>query len=233
MAINIFEGARRISKLVAIMWVVAVSAFILVQGEPYIAGTYHISTSDRRLGPRDPLCESLIRFPQEGLSVKTKKGTEAHVTLCFPPETKRFVVTIPSGAKVEVNAPTVATEQQVITYVQSHEEKFNNRPKNVNPPPRLPPSSRGFREVELRADEIIWDWEAQTFADHVKDTLVLSRTEEEWIDEQWWVKLWEQIRQGLLVSSAGLVFLWGAIWSIGWIVRGFLGIPRGQDRRVV
>ena len=31
---------------------------------------------------------------------------------------------------------------------------------------------------------------------------------------------------------AGLLFtIWFMSWSIGWIVRGFLGIPRGQDKK--
>jgi hypothetical protein len=29
----------------------------------------------------------------------------------------------------------------------------------------------------------------------------------------------------------GLVFLWVLSWTTGWIVRGFLGIPMGQDRK--
>lgn len=37
--------------------------------------------------------------------------------------------------------------------------------------------------------------------------------------------------QGALIAIGGLVFLWGFSWAVGWIVRGFMGIPRGHDRR--
>lgn len=28
-----------------------------------------------------------------------------------------------------------------------------------------------------------------------------------------------------------VAFLWGAAWAIGWVVRGVLGIPNGQDTK--
>lgn len=37
--------------------------------------------------------------------------------------------------------------------------------------------------------------------------------------------------EGALYATAGLVFLRGFSWAVGWIVRGFMGIPRGHDRR--
>jgi hypothetical protein len=37
----------------------------------------------------------------------------------------------------------------------------------------------------------------------------------------------------LLVIAGGWVCLYGLTWSIGWIVRGFLGIPRGHDHKMV
>lgn len=36
---------------------------------------------------------------------------------------------------------------------------------------------------------------------------------------------------GLLVVGVGLAFLWALTWALGWIVRGFLGIPQGQDQK--
>lgn len=40
--------------------------------------------------------------------------------------------------------------------------------------------------------------------------------------------LWETIGGTLAGVGVGWIF----VWCIGWIVRGFLGIPRGQDYRV-
>lgn len=37
--------------------------------------------------------------------------------------------------------------------------------------------------------------------------------------------------EGALYATGGLVFLWVFSWAVGWIVRGFMGIPKGHDRR--
>ena len=50
-------------------------------------------------------------------------------------------------------------------------------------------------------------------------------------DEQWWSGKWENIWEGALILITGLTVLWVLSWVIGWIVRGFLGIPMGQDRK--
>lgn len=39
---------------------------------------------------------------------------------------------------------------------------------------------------------------------------------------------WQVVGQ---VALGGLAFLWCFTWAIGWIVRGFLGVPRGQDSK--
>jgi len=33
------------------------------------------------------------------------------------------------------------------------------------------------------------------------------------------------------VAFGGLLFILAFTWAIGWIVRGFMGIPRGQDQK--
>lgn len=47
--------------------------------------------------------------------------------------------------------------------------------------------------------------------------------------------LWEErLKQGkgaLQFAAAGIAVLWVVVLSIGWIVRGFMGIPRGKDFR--
>jgi hypothetical protein len=36
---------------------------------------------------------------------------------------------------------------------------------------------------------------------------------------------------GFIWLPIGLAVLWALTWTVGWIVRGFLGIPHGQDRK--
>ena len=50
-------------------------------------------------------------------------------------------------------------------------------------------------------------------------------------DGQWWPQLLKDLGQKVLRIISGLLFLWAFTWVIGWIVRGFMGIPRGQDKK--
>ena len=46
-----------------------------------------------------------------------------------------------------------------------------------------------------------------------------------------WLARLDQWKQAGQVMAGGLVFGWLLILAIGWIVRGFMGIPRGKDMR--
>ena len=50
-------------------------------------------------------------------------------------------------------------------------------------------------------------------------------------DGQWWPQLLKDLGDKALWVISGLLFLWAFTWANGWIVRGFKGIPRGQDKK--
>ena len=54
---------------------------------------------------------------------------------------------------------------------------------------------------------------------------------EEAKDGQWLPQLLKDLGQKVLGAISGLLFLWAFTWVIGWVVRGFMGIPRGQDKK--
>ena len=60
---------------------------------------------------------------------------------------------------------------------------------------------------------------------------VFNALSEGWIDDQGWPERLKEFGWGVLWVIGGLVFIWGFSWAVGWIVRGFMGVPRGQDRR--
>lgn len=86
MAINIFEGSRRSAKLVAALWIAGVLFFTLTQGNPYITATYTISSINSPPVRSDPSCKYSRNNASENITVRTKKGTEADVALCFSEE---------------------------------------------------------------------------------------------------------------------------------------------------
>lgn len=51
------------------------------------------------------------------------------------------------------------------------------------------------------------------------------------VDEQWKQAEWDQYRNTVLAAAGAVVAAWIITATIGWIVRGFLGVPRGQDFR--
>ena len=56
--------------------------------------------------------------------------------------------------------------------------------------------------------------------------------DEKWVDDQWLPEILKSYL-GPLVGfvSISLLFLWVFTWAVGWLVRGFMGIPRGQDNK--
>lgn len=57
----------------------------------------------------------------------------------------------------------------------------------------------------------------------------LSKVDEEWADSAAWSARWKNIKDNITITIGGLAFLWIFSWCVGWIVRGFAGIPSGQD----
>ena len=177
MTINVFEGARRIGKLIAVLWIAGVVAFTIVIWDPRIEVEYTISGANMIPVRSESPCPH--ETARERITVNTKKGTEAHVTLCLPPRYGK-----PAADSIE------ALVNKEFGFVAK-------------------PTPTGIVEY----------------------TFVLPPAEEDWIDGQWWTVRRKQLGASALWLFGGLAFLLGSTLTIGWIVRGVLGIPRGQDRR--
>jgi len=59
----------------------------------------------------------------------------------------------------------------------------------------------------------------------------LSKLADTQAEEQWAAKRKEDLRTGALFLFGGVVALWAVGLAIGWIARGFAGIPMGKDFR--
>jgi hypothetical protein len=51
------------------------------------------------------------------------------------------------------------------------------------------------------------------------------------VEKLLWDARLNQWKEALQFALCGVAFLWAAVAGIGWIVRGFMGIPRGKDVR--
>lgn len=94
------------------------------------------------------------------------------------------------------------------------------------------------RLIPYKTDEQGMIWGAASYSSEVSDyerklenRFKLSASDEETLKKEISQRYRENWMSGLGYLVAGLAIFAGVVWAIGWIVRGFLGIPRGMDRR--
>ena len=197
MQINAFEGARRIAKLTAVLWILGwiVAAFFFTPSPPAISISYLIAgpgIAPTRI--EENLCND---DGKELVNVTTKKGSRTFVVLCF------LSWTIPPF------------------------------PPGFIPDSPLPPGFFTDKFYTFYGDKSgRWDSpEVNAYTAQVKKNFALSQADEKWIDRQSWFESLRQFGVGLLAAIGGLVCLWAFSSVVGWIVRGFAGIPMGVDKR--
>lgn len=184
-AINIFEGARRIAKLVTALWVIGwIVAAFNTSSSVYV--TYQIAIPGEVPIRVESGCDYSVDAT-EHLDLATSKGTNVSLTLCF----KHSV--------------------------------FDDGKKLI--PYRIDKDTNRWWGNEEYTTEV------SSYTESVASNFKLSKSDEEWIDAQWWSSLLKELGIGALVAIGGLLFLWAFTWVVGWIVRGFKGIPQGQDLR--
>ncbi len=188
MAINIFEGARRIALLLA-GGASIVTVIVAFNESAYYSAQYSLAAPNAPFRKTDGDC------PSEGsrttFDYKTSNGKEIGVAVCLEPMT--------------------------FTY------KNNNETAELIP-------------YRTDADGMTWggkrySTEVSAYEKQVEKRFTMSATDEEdslkEISKKWRSQFAETM--GYLV--AGLAIFASLVWAIGWTVRGFLGIPRGMDKR--
>jgi hypothetical protein len=95
----------------------------------------------------------------------------------------------------------------------------------------------GRRLVPYKVDQKGLTWgngpyssEVEAYRDNRAGEFTLSESDQAAALQKWALARRGYIRSGLMVAIGGWVVLWLSQCVIGWIVRGFMGIPRGQDR---
>lgn len=96
----------------------------------------------------------------------------------------------------------------------------------------------GTELVPYRIDEKGMTWGASTYSDEVKDyaesikeSFSLPTSELKRIEREASQAHWEHVRENLGTLAMGLGIFWVLVWAVGWVVRGFAGIPAGRDER--
>ncbi|CAG9169735.1 hypothetical protein [Cupriavidus pinatubonensis] len=184
MQLNVFEGARRIAKLVVGLWI-AGWCIVAATSEPYLSRTYLVVPGHPPTSAKSDSCE--VEDRADWKTIETKNGTTVHVRLCF------------IALKATDGTYFIPTEGDPSTH------QYSGRPK--------------------------YDKEVDAYTTAVTSSFALSKADEEALDKLYWPEKWKQISDGSRWVGGGILAIWFVAMIVGWIVRGFMGIPWGQDRR--
>ncbi len=188
---NIFEGSRRIVKLISAAIVVGfgVAAFFVDPG----VNIEYVVASPTSIPQRIDIDNCPTDSSSQYVYPRTRKNTKAYVKLCFTTQTFKDSKT--------------GNDVQLIPY------KFDEKTKMT--------------------------WGAQSYSTEVTayqrkvaNSFVLPAEDERWVDDQYWSLVFVKLRNGFIAMIITLAILWAFTWAVGWIVRGFMGIPRGQDAKL-
>lgn len=92
--------------------------------------------------------------------------------------------------------------------------------------------------VPYKVDEKNMLWGAASYSSEVSNygreleaRFALPTQDNDWIEKEISTQYWKNWKDGLGYLGIGLAIFAGLVWAIGWIVRGFMGIPHGMDRK--
>lgn len=215
MAVNIFKGARRFSKLVAALWALFFCVNLWIT-ESRIPLVYVVTWADSVPVRMKDGERCLRNDADEWKTIKTTKGTNISLTLCF----RHFKS---KNYDVEGALRAGISKQDILRFLQE------NRLYDVE----------GARKVGISDDEmlaVVNEGIDASLIEQAKSKVIkefrLPKVDEEWVDSQWWSGRRQDLENALILLVGGWVFIGATTWVVGWIMRGFLGIPLGQDRRV-
>jgi len=184
-AINVFEGARRVNKI--IIGAIAIGGLVIVWNNvPYLPLNYQVS----RLGNAPVKVEECDPDAAiEYIDRKSAGGKVISIRLCFKAQ------------------PAAETGEMLIPY------KF---------------TEDGSSSVWMRSK---YSAEVTKYTKSVASTFMLPADVAKDADSLWMKTRFTEAIQGLGWTAVWLFAFVVATYLIGWIVRGFAGIPNGQDRR--
>lgn len=212
MAINMFEGARRIAKLIAGFGVLWYCGYVLLDS-PHVPIWYSVGwPGDTPILVRERTCpESKMEYRSY---VPTSGGKRVSLDFCFIKQNAS------NGRKMvfytrDDTAPDLS--KLSIAELEELKEKLKSRS-----------NSKDERRYLGNSD---YSTEVTDYTKRTINAFVIPKADEDWIESQWWSARWKGIRDATLGLLGGLATLWAFTWATGWIVRGFMSIPRGSDSR--
>jgi len=92
--------------------------------------------------------------------------------------------------------------------------------------------------VPYKIDEknIVWgaasySSEVRAYERELEARFVLPAEDNEWLEKEISRRYWDNWKGSLRYLGIGLAIFAGFVWAVGWITRGFMGIPHGMDKK--
>ena len=186
MAINVFEGARRIIKLVVVI-IALTGLYIAFDSSPDINLVYEIpfvGVKALRIDGDD--CKTYEDGKETTYST-TQAGNQFDLILCF-------------------KASRADSGEMLIPY-------------------EVDAVNKTWRGAGSYDDKVI------QYTRSIKNSFSVSANDEQFVNKQYWPKKLKAILFPLGVAVISIIGFLVFCWIIGWVVRGFAGIPMGQDSK--
>jgi hypothetical protein len=257
MKVNIFEGTRRIALLMGVMWVVGCIAYAFFQ-EPRNEVTYAVDWPDSAPVPAE---RCSVNDASQTVTLEAPNGKSIYVELCLVAHRKNDGKIPIKRAEVISDEeffknlnPKATVSDNVSAPKQGRDlskELFGDLPVEA------PQKGRDF-SAELFGDEkntpnanfgemlipYAKSGDGKYWLGHYKHARVIKDYKENvgqsfQLTEAVIAKATSMMRPAMLAVwkdafsflFGGLIVGWMLIAAVGWIVRGFMGIPQGKDAR--
>lgn len=73
--------------------------------------------------------------------------------------------------------------------------------------------------------------EVNRYMDTVESNFSIPNGDNKWIEDEKSRQYWGRWKDNILGLAVGLSIFAIFVWAVGWVVRGFVGIPRGLDKK--
>lgn len=238
--LNVFEGARRVALAIGVVWTLGCLA-VAVFSEPYTSFSLAVASP----GARPELTEGCGRDDaREYVISEVAPGKSIGVTLCFtahqaddgrmlvPYENRTEDIRLPDGTIIR-NVPTTLSRPELIAKLKANGFDVSKYEFDVSKLGALGGKPWEPQRVRYWRMNSAYSSEVSAYAKGVADKFALAAVERNAAEQRLSDARLKQWREVMQVLFGGLVVGWILTAGIGWIARGFMGIPRGQDRRPV
>jgi len=246
--INVFEGARRISLLIKIVWVLGSAVAIFMQ-TPSVSLTYKAERPSaafhqaKDCAINDATNYKTVTLEDRNVKITTKKGTVFNSMQDYRKASASAGVPLDDMSDDQIieqfSKPRKEGEPLAITvqYEPSPSGADEGKTVSVTLCFKAHPFENGSILVPYREEEDKW-WGDEKYSANV--TAYTTRRSAEFVLPkdgrtealQLWHRAWWSGALRIVGVGVGGWLTLSIITSvIGWIVRGFFGIPSGKDKR--